>query len=183
MRSVRAIEGVAYAAGMMRQVYRRDGANSWSPIDKGMRASREDKVCGFEAIDGFTHRDIYAAGYKGEKVVILAATSIPAIFAEAQVASDVLQKIGMNVDFQALEWGTVVARRAIKEPVDKGGWNVFYTYLGGFGNISPGPDIAIRGNGTSAWFGWPANPKMEALRDSWFDAPNLAAQQKLCRDM
>jgi hypothetical protein len=66
MRSVRAIEGVAYAAGMMRQVYRRDGANSWSPIDKGMRASRDDKVCGFEAIDGFTQKDIYAAGYKGE---------------------------------------------------------------------------------------------------------------------
>jgi peptide/nickel transport system substrate-binding protein len=128
-------------------------------------------------------KELEAAGYKGEKIVILAATSIPAIFAEAQVASDVLQKIGMNVDFQALEWGTVVARRAVKEPIDKGGWNVFYTYLGGFSNISPGPNIAIRGNGTSAWFGWPTNPKMEALRDAWFDAPNLAAQQKLCRDM
>jgi peptide/nickel transport system substrate-binding protein len=128
-------------------------------------------------------KELEAAGYKGEKIVILAATSIPAIFAEAQVASDVLQKIGMNVDFQALEWGTVVARRAVKEPVDKGGWNVFYTYLGGFGNISPGPDIAIRGNGTSAWFGWPTNPKMEALRDAWFDAPDLVAQQKICRDM
>ena len=66
MRSVRAIEGVAYAAGMMRQVYRRDAANSWSPIDKGMRASRDAKVCGFEAIDGFTQKEIYAAGYKGE---------------------------------------------------------------------------------------------------------------------
>ncbi|HLY74699.1 MAG TPA: hypothetical protein VKU80_11330 [Planctomycetota bacterium] len=66
MRSVRAIEGIAYAAGMMRQVYRRDGADSWSPIDQGMRASRDAKVCGFEAIDGFAEKEIYAAGYKGE---------------------------------------------------------------------------------------------------------------------
>src|SRR5581483_6694685 len=49
-------------------------------------------------------QELEAAGYKGEKVVVLAATTIPAIFAEAQVASDALRKIGMNIDFQALEW-------------------------------------------------------------------------------
>ncbi|HUK10371.1 MAG TPA: ABC transporter substrate-binding protein [Stellaceae bacterium] len=127
--------------------------------------------------------DLKKAGYAGEKVVVLAATTIPSIWGEAQVATDMLQKIGMNVDLQALEWGTVVQRRSVKEPVDKGGWNIFYTYLGGFGNISPGPNIAIRGNGTSAWFGWPTDATMESLRDQWFEAPNLAAQQKLCRDM
>ena len=87
-------------------------------------------------------QDLIAAGYKGEKMVILAASTFPIIWAEAQVASDMLKKIGMNTDFQALEWGTVVARRASQEPIDKGGWNIFYTYLGGFGNISPAPDIA-----------------------------------------
>jgi hypothetical protein len=66
MRCVRAIEGVAYAAGMMRQVYRREGANRWVPIDAGMRATKGSAVCGFEAIDGFSRKEIYAAGYKGE---------------------------------------------------------------------------------------------------------------------
>jgi peptide/nickel transport system substrate-binding protein len=127
--------------------------------------------------------DIISAGYKGEKVVILAATTIPTIWAEAQVASDVLTRIGFNTDLQALEWGTVVQRRASREPTDKGGWNVFYTYLGGFGNVSPAPNIAIRGNGTAAWFGWPSDPKMEALWDSWFEAPDLAAQKKICEAM
>jgi len=89
-------------------------------------------------------RDLAGAGYKGERVVVLAASTIPTIFAEAQVATDVLQRIGMNIDLQAMEWGSVVARRASREPIDKGGWNIFYTYLGGVGNISPGPDIAIR---------------------------------------
>jgi peptide/nickel transport system substrate-binding protein len=128
-------------------------------------------------------QELQAAGYNGEKVVVLAATTIPSIWAEASVATDVLQKIGMNVDLQALEWGAVVSRRAVKEPVEHGGWNVFYTYLGGFGNISPGPDIAIRGTGTKAWFGWPTDPEMERLREAWFEAPDLTAQQKLCHDM
>jgi peptide/nickel transport system substrate-binding protein len=128
-------------------------------------------------------QDLAAAGYNGEKVVVLAATTIPSIWAEASVATDVLKQIGMNVDLQALEWGAVVARRAIREPIDHGGWNIFYTYLGGFGNISPGPNIAIRGSGANAWFGWPTDPDMEKLRDDWFAAPNLAAQQQICRDM
>jgi peptide/nickel transport system substrate-binding protein len=123
------------------------------------------------------------AGYKGERVVVLAASTIPTIFAEAQVATDVLQRIGMNIDLQTMEWGSVVARRASREPVDKGGWNIFYTYLGGMGNISPGPDIAIRASGADAWFGWPSDPKMEALREAWFDAPDLEVQQKICREM
>ncbi len=82
-------------------------------------------------------QDLIAAGYKGEKVVILAASTIATIWAEAQVASDTLKRIGFNTDFQGLEWGTVVQRRASQEPIDKGGWNIFYTNLGGFGNITP----------------------------------------------
>jgi len=128
-------------------------------------------------------KDLAAAGYQGERVVVLAASTVPTIFAEAQVATDVLQRIGVNIDLQVMEWGSVVARRASREPIDKGGWNIFYTYLGGMGNISPGPDIAIRASGADAWFGWPTDPKMEALREAWFDAPDLEAQQKICRDI
>ena len=35
----------------------------------------------------------------------------------------------------------------------------------------------------SAWFGWPNDPKMEALRLAWYDAPDLAAQKKLSAEM
>jgi len=128
-------------------------------------------------------KDLLAAGYNGEKIVVLAATTISTIWAAAQVATDVLTKIGFNVDLQTLEWGSVVQRRASREPIDKGGWNIFYTNLGGFGNISPAPNIAIRGNGTAAWFGWPTNPRIEELYSAWFDAPDPAAQQKICEAM
>ena len=128
-------------------------------------------------------KELIAAGYKGEKITVLGATTIPRIWAAAQVGADTLTRLGFNVDFQALEWGTVVQRRASKATTDKGGWNVFFTYLGGTGNISPATMSAARGDGEKAWFGWPTSPKMEALRDAWFDAPNLAAQQKLCAEM
>lgn len=129
-------------------------------------------------------QDLVAAGYKGEKVVILAASTIPTIWAEAQVASDTLKKIGMNTDFVALEWGTVVQRRASQEPIDKGGWNIFYTYLGGFGNISPAPNITIQSSGKQgSWFGWPTDPKMDELRAAWFNAPDVASQKKIAEEM
>ncbi len=122
-----------------------------------------------------------AAGYKGERVVILAASDFPTINAMAQVAGDMLKRIGFNVDYQSLDWGTVVQRRASREPPDKGGWNVFFTFLGGTNNISPAAHLAIRSNGAKAWFGWPDLPKTEALRLSWFDAPDLAAQKSVAR--
>jgi peptide/nickel transport system substrate-binding protein len=127
--------------------------------------------------------DLVAAGYKGEKVVLLAASDFPVISALALVGGDLLKKIGFNVDYQSLDWGTVVQRRANKEPIDKGGWNMFFTYGGGTGNVSPASLTVIRSNPATAWFGWPNDPKMEALRLAWYDAPDLAAQKKLCAEM
>ena len=128
-------------------------------------------------------RDLAEAGYQGEKVVILVCSTIANILAEGQVATDVLRRIGMNIDVQMLEWSSVVARRASRQPIDKGGWGIFFTTLGGLGNVSPGPNIALRASGADAWFGWPDDLKMEALRKAWFDAPDLEAQQQICREM
>ncbi|MBO0711280.1 MAG: ABC transporter substrate-binding protein [Acetobacteraceae bacterium] len=130
-----------------------------------------------------TKAALTAAGYNSEKVVVLAPTTIPSIWGAAQLTQDLLQRVGMNVDFQALEWGTVVQRRASREPVEKGGWSIFHTNLGGMGNVTPAANIAIRGSGATAWFGWPEDARMEALRTAWFDAPDLAQQQKLSAEM
>lgn len=128
-------------------------------------------------------KELVKTGYRGERVVVLACSTIPSIYAASQVGIDILRRIGMNLDVHFLEWGSVVARRASRAPVEKGGWSIFFTSLGGMGNISPGPNVALRANGADAWFGWPEDPKMEALREGWFDAPDLAAQQKICREM
>jgi len=121
-------------------------------------------------------KELIEAGYKGEKIVVLAASNFPIINAEAEVAGDLLKKLGFNVDYQSLDWGTVVQRRASKQPIDKGGWNIFFTYLGGTGNVTPAAAIALKSDG-NGWFGWPTDPVMEQARSSWFDAADLAQQQ------
>ena len=67
--------------------------------------------------------DLAAAGYKGERVVLLAATDFPVLKAMSDVCADMLQRAGLNVDYQALDWGTVNQRRVKKDPVDQGGWS------------------------------------------------------------
>jgi peptide/nickel transport system substrate-binding protein len=89
----------------------------------------------------------------------------------------------MNVDQQEADWGTVVQRRASKSPPDKGGWNAFCTTFTGMDMASPADNTLLRGNGPNAWFGWPSMPREEELRNAWFEAPDLAAQQKIAAEM
>ncbi|HZH46120.1 MAG TPA: ABC transporter substrate-binding protein [Roseococcus sp.] len=128
-------------------------------------------------------RDLAAAGYRGERVVLLVATDLPFVKAMSEVGADMFRRIGMNLDYQALDWGTVLSRRVSREPVERGGWSAFFTFAGGLDFASPAGHIALRGNGTNGWIGWPTSAELERLRDAWFDAPDLAAQQAIARQI
>jgi peptide/nickel transport system substrate-binding protein len=128
-------------------------------------------------------RDLKAAGYNNEKVVLLAATDFPVLKAMADVVADMLQQSGMNVDYVATDWGSVNQRRVKKDPVGQGGWSAFCTAWAGTDMLSPAGELALRTNGSNAWIGWPDIPRIETLRDAWFGAPNLAGQQKIARDI
>ena len=129
-------------------------------------------------------RDIAAAGYKGERVVLMAPTDFPILKALADVGGDALQKAGFNVDYQAMDWGSVVQRRTKKDPVDKGGWNVFHTFWAGLDQFNPAVSVFLRGQGAeTGTIGWPSSPRIEQLRVDWLDAPNVGAQQKLAADI
>jgi peptide/nickel transport system substrate-binding protein len=128
-------------------------------------------------------RDLAAAGYKGEKVVMLSVSDLPVLTAECQVGADMFRKMGMNLDEQTMDWGSVVSRRAKKDSPDKGGWNVFYTGWNGIDMFNPAGHLSLRGNGSDSWFGWPTAPKLEVLRNAWFDAPTLADQKKICEQI
>ena len=127
--------------------------------------------------------DLAAAGYRGERIVMLGAVDYPAINGIALVGSDLLKQLGMNVDYQSMDWGTTIQRRSNKGPNDKGGWNIFFTYLTGTNNFDPAAHLGLRANGDKAWFGWPDNPRIEALRADWFEARDRAEQQRLCAEM
>ena len=122
---------------------------------------------------------VKAAGYNGEKVVILNPTDLPSLHPLGLVAADLLKKLGMNVDLQEMDWGTVVQRRSSVEPVEKGGWSIFPTN-GGPLIVGPPPlNIYIRGQGTKGWVGNYDNPEIEKLVDSWLDASSDAEQDRI----
>ncbi|MDE2333104.1 MAG: ABC transporter substrate-binding protein [Rhodospirillales bacterium] len=123
---------------------------------------------------------IQEAGYKGEPVVLMSPSDQPQLQIMAQVTLDLFKKVGLNVQYQSMDWGTLVTRRAEHKPSAQGGWNSFCTTWGGLSVANPGSSYPLRGNGKGGWFGWPVNPDIEALRSQWFDAPDLAAQQKIC---
>ena len=45
----------------------------------------------------------------------------------SHVARELFQKLGLTVDFQPMDWGSVVTRRTSQNPTDKGGWSAFIT--------------------------------------------------------
>jgi peptide/nickel transport system substrate-binding protein len=120
-----------------------------------------------------------AAGYKGERAVVLVATDLPALQALGEVGTDMLKQAGINVDVVSTDWGSVIQRRASKAPIDQGGWSVFFTSFFGVDQFTPATHLGLRGNGEAGWFGWCTSPRLEQLRDAWFQAPDLAAQRAL----
>ncbi|MES2709980.1 MAG: ABC transporter substrate-binding protein [Pseudomonadota bacterium] len=128
-------------------------------------------------------RDLAAAGYNGERVVLIAASDFPSLNALAQVTNDMLRRAGINVEYVSTDWGTVVQRRASREPPERGGWSMFCTFFAGVDMFNPGVHQSLRGHGQQAWFGWPTMPRIEELRAAWFDAPDVAGQQAVARQM
>src|SRR6266446_6939944 len=126
---------------------------------------------------------IQAAGYRGEKIVLLSATDQPIVHGQALVTLEALRKAELNVEFQANDWGTLITRRTSKEPIDKGGWSIFHTWFSAPDFFSPAVNNLVRAGGDKAWFGWPTDDKIEAMVDAWFKAPDLAAQKRLVADI
>ncbi len=132
---------------------------------------------------GRVRQAIHDAGYKGERVAMLLPNDFSNYKALAIVAADMLQKSGFTVDAQATDWGTVVQRRTSKAPVEQGGWSAFCTSFAGVDMATPATNLPLRANGVDAWFGWPDDRKIEALREQWLVAPDLASQQSLARQI
>jgi peptide/nickel transport system substrate-binding protein len=122
---------------------------------------------------------IAEAGYKGEKIILLDGVDQPLIHAEALVAADALKKLGLNVEYVASDWGTVVTRRASKKPPAEGGWNMFETGWVGSDLLDPSTNVMLRANGEKAWFGWPTDAKLEELRIQWIKASDSEERQDI----
>ena len=117
------------------------------------------------------------AGYKGETIVILHATDDTIINTQTLVTAQALRKIGMNLDVQAMDWSTLVSRRAVKKPASEGGWHIFQTWFNGPDFLNPVEHMAVGASCEDAWFGWPCDEEIERLRTA-FALESDSAKQK-----
>jgi peptide/nickel transport system substrate-binding protein len=127
---------------------------------------------------------IIESGYKGEKVVLIGGADVPAYNTLTLMTADRLKKIGINVDLQLSDWGSVSARRAKKDPPDQGGWNLFHTSANGAQLASPlvSPSTIMTCDGKN-FVGWPCDEKEEALRQQYIQETDPEKQKALVEAM
>jgi peptide/nickel transport system substrate-binding protein len=123
------------------------------------------------------------AGYKGEPITVLLATDHVTITPATQVLIQAMRDAGINVDVQSMDWGSVVSRRAKKEPPSQGGWNIFVTTSGGVSTSDPVLHTWIGAACDKGLFGWPCDEKIEALRNSYAFAATEADRKRIAREL
>jgi peptide/nickel transport system substrate-binding protein len=120
-----------------------------------------------------------AAGYKGERIVLLGTPQLPAINAMTLVAEQRLKQAGMNVDTQMTDFAVMSQRmQTANKPIDQGGYNLFAYHAVGSSYFHPLMNLAIdlscsRRN----WAGFPCDAEGEALRQAFLQAPDDDARK------
>ena len=107
------------------------------------------------------------AGYDGTPIVLMHSTDLDVLTNLAPVAKQHLEKAGFNVDMQSMDWQTLVARRAKKDPANAGGWHAFLTAWVAADMTNPISTSFLNSSCDKALFGWPCDPEMEELRDQF----------------
>ena len=125
-----------------------------------------------------------ASGYDGTPIVIMKPTDLASIQKLPDVAAQLLRQAGFKVDLQAMDWQTLVGRRAKKDAPDKGGWHMFLTAWQTFDVWNPiaNPALDTRGE-KSTWFGWASDEKLVDLRNQFMRATDEPAKKKLADAM
>ena len=123
------------------------------------------------------------AGYDGTPVLILHVTDIASHDAFYSVLKPMLEEAGFVVEEQITDWATVATRRASKEPVANGGWNVFLTGWAYVDQINPMTNVYVSGACENAWFGWACSEELQKLREEFATTADPEEQKKLATRM
>ena len=123
------------------------------------------------------------AGYDGKPIVVLDPTNIAMLHAVSLVTGELLQKIGCKVDVQAMDWGTLVARRAMKTPASEGGWNILHTWWSAADMASPALNAGVAGVCDKAFFGWYCSEQMEKMRRDFVAQADPVKRKQLAEEI
>lgn len=149
----------------------RTGIGVFSPDSPLATPMAMDALIGLRDLD-LARRMVRESGYKGERVGFMVATDQYPHNAFGTVMSHRMREVGINVEHLALDWATIVSRR--NQP-DTGNWHCYALNSNGLGFLTPGSHFRLIA---------PApDPELVALRDAWYDAPDLAAQRHIAEQI
>jgi peptide/nickel transport system substrate-binding protein len=175
-------EAMSAIAGSDRNNWRDDiglfGTGSPLATDVGIEVLRSPRD--YAAVK----RALAAAGYKGEKIVVIVPTDVSEIGNLTRTGAEQLRRAGMNIELQEMDAGSVVRKRNNQGPPDKGGYNMFCTLIDrSLPNVHPFGNLAIRADGNEPINGWADSTRIEELRAAWLDTADLEQQKRICVDL
>ena len=119
------------------------------------------------------------AGYDGTPIVLMHSTDLQILTNLAPVAKSLMEKAGFKVDMQSMDWQTVVARRAKKDPPTSGGWHAFLTSWVSADITNPIFTGFMNAGCEKAMFGWPCDADLEKLREQFARETDPAKQKAI----
>ncbi|MCR9127001.1 MAG: ABC transporter substrate-binding protein [Rhodobacteraceae bacterium] len=124
------------------------------------------------------------AGYDGTPIVIMHPTDVGTLRTQPVVVAQAMRDAGFVVDLQAMDWQTLVGKRASQASIADGGWHMFMTNWVGADVFNPLVNNMVNGKGPEGgWFGWPDVPKLEDLRTAYATETDLAKQIELAAEI
>lgn len=117
-------------------------------------------------------RLVQESGYKGERIAMMVPTDSYALSAFGNVIHQMMTNVGLNMDYQPTDWATLVSRR---NQVETGGWNCYSSNSDGLSYMTPGTHWRLLATAP--------DPRMVALKQAWFNAPDLATQRQVAEQV
>jgi len=107
------------------------------------------------------------AGYNGEPIVVLQPTDRAQYNAAVMVLVQALRRAGVNVDVQAMDWSTLLTRRASRKPPLEGGYHIFLTTQNGPATSLPPTNTWFNSSCDRANPGWACDEELTKLVADW----------------
>ena len=123
------------------------------------------------------------AGYDGTPVLLMRPTDLASIAKLPLVAKQQLEAAGFKVDFQQMDWATLLARRAKKDAPANGGWSAFLTAWTAGDISSPLTIQMFNAKGQNGWFGWQDEPRLEYLKNRFARTVKPAEKKEIASEI
>ncbi len=160
------------AAGIPPEFHLKDCKSFWmcgTPLEStaGTEVARFDIAA--------ARAELQAAGYKGEKVIMMEMPTSATTYNPSLVLVDAMKKAGFNVVEESMDWGTLLQRRAKKDT-----WGLFGVYSNGVDMSNPLTHFYVAAN-CSQFPGWSCDESVKPLVDA-FIAADTDAKRKAVAD-